>query len=485
MNNKIEAASLTAAECACRTGLTVRALRVYEELGLISPHRTASGWRYYGERELIRLNTITLLKSAGLTLAQIRTATHLNEQDPSLRHVLEMQVDAWKAKQSDAARGQAIVEAALKTLQAQKTLSIDDLCNLVRSLEMCDQRQAPPANADAAHEVSVDAKILDSYVGVYRYGEFGIVAITREGDRLYGQLADNPMRELAALSDTEFTTEAVNANVRFMVNAHGQATSLTIYQEGIRIIAQRAEAAAAAEMAIKLAAKIQSQQPTQGSDAALRRLLENFATSKPYYEAMSPVFSQLVRQQLTQLEALTKYLGPIQSITFRGVGTQGWDVYEVRFENGTSQWRIAFNSKEIIEGARPVTNDPRLLSALTSDDKGRQSTHEPKAQAPTRGSEAALRRMIDGIRSGEPNYDEMSPLLAQAIRQQLPMMQTIGNRLGAMVAVEFVGSSTVHYDIFDLQREHGTARWRIALDANGIITTANAMLTESGVSAGP
>jgi DNA-binding transcriptional MerR regulator len=47
---------LTAAECASRTGLTVRALRVYEDCGLITPRRSASGWRYYGAAELVRLN---------------------------------------------------------------------------------------------------------------------------------------------------------------------------------------------------------------------------------------------------------------------------------------------------------------------------------------------------------------------------------------------------------------------------------------------
>ena len=34
---------LTAAECAARTGLTVRALRVYENYGLITPGRSAAG----------------------------------------------------------------------------------------------------------------------------------------------------------------------------------------------------------------------------------------------------------------------------------------------------------------------------------------------------------------------------------------------------------------------------------------------------------
>jgi DNA-binding transcriptional MerR regulator len=79
---------LTAAECAARTGLTVRALRVYEEYGLIAPGRTLSGWRCYGKRDLIRLNSISLLKSTGLTLAQISTVTRLSDEDPSLRQLL-------------------------------------------------------------------------------------------------------------------------------------------------------------------------------------------------------------------------------------------------------------------------------------------------------------------------------------------------------------------------------------------------------------
>src|SRR5262245_42520119 len=87
---------LTAAEGAARTGLTVRALRVYEDYGLIAPKRTAGGWRWYGKAELVRLNTIGLLKTAGLTLAQIRQVTTLSGHGPSLRHVLQMQVDACR-----------------------------------------------------------------------------------------------------------------------------------------------------------------------------------------------------------------------------------------------------------------------------------------------------------------------------------------------------------------------------------------------------
>jgi hypothetical protein len=64
--------------------------------------------------------------------------TQLNEKAPSLQQVLELQIDAWKAKQAEAERGRQIVEAALGNLRAQQSVSIDDLCNLVRNLTMTD-----------------------------------------------------------------------------------------------------------------------------------------------------------------------------------------------------------------------------------------------------------------------------------------------------------------------------------------------------------
>jgi hypothetical protein len=42
-----------------------------------------------------------------------------------------------------------------------------------------------------------------------------------------------------------------------------------------------------------------------------------------------------------------------------------------------------------------------------------------KSESPSRGTEAALRRLIDGLISGEPNYDEMNPRVAAATRDQL------------------------------------------------------------------
>jgi DNA-binding transcriptional MerR regulator len=102
--------SLSAAECARRTGLTVRALRVYERHGLIEPSRSGKGWRCYGSRELRRLNVIVTLKAFGMTLAQIRTL--LATKTPPITRVLQMQLRACNARKDAADRALSLVRTA-------------------------------------------------------------------------------------------------------------------------------------------------------------------------------------------------------------------------------------------------------------------------------------------------------------------------------------------------------------------------------------
>jgi len=60
-------------EVAAATGLTVRTLHHYEEIGLVAPTgRTAAGHRVYGPTALERLYRVSLLRSLGLSLTQVR-----------------------------------------------------------------------------------------------------------------------------------------------------------------------------------------------------------------------------------------------------------------------------------------------------------------------------------------------------------------------------------------------------------------------------
>ncbi len=65
--------AFTIGEIAARTGLTVRALRHYERIGLLAPGpRTAAGHRRYGAADVERLQQIVSLRAVGLPLAAIR-----------------------------------------------------------------------------------------------------------------------------------------------------------------------------------------------------------------------------------------------------------------------------------------------------------------------------------------------------------------------------------------------------------------------------
>lgn len=58
-------------EVAWRTGLSLRALRYYEQRGIVAPVRTAGGRRVYGAGDLARLNAATALKRLGFPVKDI------------------------------------------------------------------------------------------------------------------------------------------------------------------------------------------------------------------------------------------------------------------------------------------------------------------------------------------------------------------------------------------------------------------------------
>ena len=62
---------LSPSEAARRLGISAKALRLYEQRGLIAPGRTAAGWRAYGPDEMARGAEIAALRELGLSLSQV------------------------------------------------------------------------------------------------------------------------------------------------------------------------------------------------------------------------------------------------------------------------------------------------------------------------------------------------------------------------------------------------------------------------------
>jgi DNA-binding transcriptional MerR regulator len=62
---------LNPSEAAIRLGVSAKALRLYEQRGLIAPLRTAAGWRAYSPGEMARAAEIVALRALGLSLSQV------------------------------------------------------------------------------------------------------------------------------------------------------------------------------------------------------------------------------------------------------------------------------------------------------------------------------------------------------------------------------------------------------------------------------
>lgn len=79
-------------ELARRTGLTVRTLHHYDEIGLLRPSsRSPSGHRLYDHDQLRRLQQITSLRHLGFTLDQVRAC--LERPEYALGPVLELHME--------------------------------------------------------------------------------------------------------------------------------------------------------------------------------------------------------------------------------------------------------------------------------------------------------------------------------------------------------------------------------------------------------
>ncbi|WGS00720.1 MerR family transcriptional regulator [Bradyrhizobium sp. ISRA443] len=77
---------LSPSEAARQLGISAKALRLYEERGLIAPHRTPAGWRAYGPAEIARCTEIVELRALGLSISEV--ARILNGDADILTRVL-------------------------------------------------------------------------------------------------------------------------------------------------------------------------------------------------------------------------------------------------------------------------------------------------------------------------------------------------------------------------------------------------------------
>ena len=130
---------LSPAETARRLGVTPKALRLYEQHGLVRPARTRTGYRVYGPVEFAALHQVLALKRLGLPLARI--AELLKHRKIALAAILGAQEDVLAREIEQNRHALDLVRRARAMLAAGKTLSIDDLITLTKETTMTTKEQ--------------------------------------------------------------------------------------------------------------------------------------------------------------------------------------------------------------------------------------------------------------------------------------------------------------------------------------------------------
>jgi DNA-binding transcriptional MerR regulator len=119
---------LNPAEAARQLGVSAKALRLYEQHGLVAPDRTAAGWRAYGPEAMARAAEIVALRALGLSLAQVgrvlggdpgdlapALAAHQATLEEKIRQLVGT-VEKLRGVRTDLAHGQAPATGELARL---------------------------------------------------------------------------------------------------------------------------------------------------------------------------------------------------------------------------------------------------------------------------------------------------------------------------------------------------------------------------------
>jgi MerR family transcriptional regulator, thiopeptide resistance regulator len=126
-------AELTVGVLATRTGLTIRTLHHYDEIGLLSPSaRTRSGYRLYSDADVRRLERIVLLRGLGMPLESIASA--MQGDGHALIELLERHSRAVDGKIDELRKVQSRLAESIAQLRNHDCRSTDDALALIEAV---------------------------------------------------------------------------------------------------------------------------------------------------------------------------------------------------------------------------------------------------------------------------------------------------------------------------------------------------------------
>jgi DNA-binding transcriptional MerR regulator len=129
-------------ELARRTGLTVRALHHYDEIGLLRPSlRTPSGHRLYERSDVLRLQQIQSLRLLGFPLDEIRRL--LLSPGVSPLRVLRLHLAQLREQIARQTRLADRLEGLTRHLDSAEMVSAEDLCQMIEDMTKMEKYFTP------------------------------------------------------------------------------------------------------------------------------------------------------------------------------------------------------------------------------------------------------------------------------------------------------------------------------------------------------
>ena len=130
-------------ELAKATGLTVRALHHYDQIGLLVPsERSESDYRLYDQTDVVRLQQILSLKELGFPLEQIKKL--LDEAQYSQRQIIEMHLAQMTQELKQRTRVRDQLQELSNVLANQESISVERLIKIIEVINMKHEHNFDP-----------------------------------------------------------------------------------------------------------------------------------------------------------------------------------------------------------------------------------------------------------------------------------------------------------------------------------------------------
>ncbi len=125
---------MTSGEIAKQARVSTKALRVYDEKGLLKPVGFSEGnYKLYDKSSLIILEKIIALKHIGFSLEEIKNSLE-NDDQSSIREILEKQLEMMNQKIYELQKSAKCIKSALARFDENPDW--DDIADIIKKMEM-------------------------------------------------------------------------------------------------------------------------------------------------------------------------------------------------------------------------------------------------------------------------------------------------------------------------------------------------------------